>query len=285
MSSGSNTTAAAILRRRRFRRRRAPQRRRRRAAVRCPSTARVRMIRSPRSQSRSTSYSVTPSRRWPARLRFRHLDHVGSLRLPRAGDRQPKCPRPDLGYRVPVTGHEVRREALDYPACRVFQPRRRTTEFVEPRERGVEVCLVEKLAAAESSPSTVSRQINRHSASKPCCEVPVETWVTTAPDRSFDERSRCRPALSGAMSHPERMYAGRSPGSNDAPRRWSIVTQSGAAEGSSRRLNAALFRAITDHVCEWAAASPARYRASSSSKAASISSRSNTTSASIGCRR
>ena len=38
-------------------------------------------------------------------------------------------------------------------------------------------------------------------------------------------------------------------------------------------------RAMSDHVCAWAAASPARYRASSSSKAASMSSRSNTTSA------
>ena len=32
---------------------------------------------------------------------------------------------------------------------------------------------------------------------------------------------------------------------------------------------------MTDHVCAWAAASPARYRASSSSKAASMSSGSN----------
>ena len=34
---------------------------------------------------------------------------------------------------------------------------------------------------------------------------------------------------------------------------------------------------MTDHVCAWAAASPARYRASSSAKAASKSSRSNVT--------
>ena len=34
---------------------------------------------------------------------------------------------------------------------------------------------------------------------------------------------------------------------------------------------------MTDHVCAWAAASPARYRASSSAMAASKSSRSNTT--------
>ena len=38
---------------------------------------------------------------------------------------------------------------------------------------------------------------------------------------------------------------------------------------------------MTDHVCAWAAASPARYRASSSSKAASMSSRSNMTRAAI----
>ena len=45
--------------------------------------------------------------------------------------------------------------------------------------------------------------------------------------------------------------------------------------GISRLLDAAKACAITDHVCAWAAASPARYRASSSAKAASMSSRSN----------
>ncbi len=49
----------------------------------------------------------------------------------------------DLRHRVPVAGREVRLEALVHLACRVFQPRRRTTELVEPRERGVEVFLVE----------------------------------------------------------------------------------------------------------------------------------------------
>ena len=39
--------------------------------------------------------------------------------------------------------------------------------------------------------------------------------------------------------------------------------------------------AMTDHVCAWAAASPARYRASSSAMAASKSSRSNMTTAAI----
>ena len=54
-----------------------------------------------------------------------------------------------LCHRAPVTGREVRPEALVHLACRVFQPRRRTTEFVEPRERGVEVCLVEHLDAVD----------------------------------------------------------------------------------------------------------------------------------------
>ena len=34
-------------------------------------------------------------------------------------------------------------------ACRVFQPRCRPAELVEPRERGVEVCLVEEFAAVD----------------------------------------------------------------------------------------------------------------------------------------
>ena len=41
------------------------------------------------------------------------------------------------------SGREGRLEALAHLACRVFEPRRRPTEFVEPRERGVEVRLVE----------------------------------------------------------------------------------------------------------------------------------------------
>ena len=41
------------------------------------------------------------------------------------------------------------------------------------------------------SPSTVKRLISRHSASKPSCEVPRATWVTTAP-RSL---SRCTASM------------------------------------------------------------------------------------------
>ena len=54
-----------------------------------------------------------------------------------------------LRHRRPVAGREVRQEALVHLACRVFQPRRRPAELVEPRERGVEVCLVEYFAAID----------------------------------------------------------------------------------------------------------------------------------------
>ena len=49
----------------------------------------------------------------------------------------------ELGHRVPVAGREARREALVYSACGVFKPRRRPAELIEPRERGIEVGLVE----------------------------------------------------------------------------------------------------------------------------------------------
>ena len=40
-------------------------------------------------------------------------------------------------------------KSLIHLACRVFQPRRRPAELIESRDRGVQVCLVEDLAAAE----------------------------------------------------------------------------------------------------------------------------------------
>ena len=49
-------------------------------------------------------------------------------------------------------GREVRQVALAHLACRVFQLRRRPTEFVESCERGVEVCFVEYFAAVDRSP-------------------------------------------------------------------------------------------------------------------------------------
>ena len=125
------------------------------------------------------------------------------------------------------------------------------------------------------SPSIVTTSICNHSASKPSCEVPWVAVVMTAP-RSL---SRCTAAILvrtfGVSFHVARMYAIRSPGANEVPRRWSTLTQSCVVAGSSRRLYLAWARAMTDHACGCAAASPARYRASSSAVAASMSSTSN----------
>ena len=96
-----------------------------------------------------------------------------------------------LAHRVPVAGREVLLEALGHLACRVFQPRCRPAELIEPRERGVEVCLVEDLAAADHVAFDRQNVTTRHSASKPSCEVPCATWVTTAP-RLF---SRCTASM------------------------------------------------------------------------------------------
>ena len=54
-----------------------------------------------------------------------------------------------LRHGVPVAGREVRPEAFDHSARRVFQPRRRPAELVEARERGVEVGLVEYFEAVD----------------------------------------------------------------------------------------------------------------------------------------
>ena len=66
-----------------------------------------------------------------------------------------------LRHGVPVAGPEDGPEAFVHLACRVFQPRRRPAELVEPRERGVEVCLVEQLAAVDQV--AVDRQHVDHS--------------------------------------------------------------------------------------------------------------------------
>ena len=128
-----------------------------------------------------------------------------------------------------------------YPACRVFQPRRRPTEFVEPRERGIDVCLVEKLAAAEQfavdreqadlSPLGLEALLRG-----PLADLGDDRSEVAHPMHGLDVDRSCRarcPTRNGCtpVGHRVRMTA---------PRRWSIVTQSGAAEGSSRRLNAAL---------------------------------------------
>ena len=55
----------------------------------------------------------------------------------------------DLGHRRPVAIGEVRKEAAYRTACGVFQLPWRGTQFVERRERGIEVRLVEDFKAAE----------------------------------------------------------------------------------------------------------------------------------------
>ena len=87
--------------------------------------------------------------------------------------------------------------------------------------------------------------------------------------------------MSGATSHVAWMYGVMSPGSNAVARRWSMFTQSGVVVGELAPVERGVACVTTDHVCAWAAASPARYRASSSAKAASMSSRSNATRAAI----
>ena len=50
---------------------------------------------------------------------------------------------------VPVARIDARNEARVGPACRVFQPRCRPAELIEPGDCGVEVRLVEDLAAVD----------------------------------------------------------------------------------------------------------------------------------------
>ena len=61
-----------------------------------------------------------------------------------------------LRHGVPVAGGESLQKAIGHLACRVFEPPRRLPEFVEPHERGVEVRLVEELAAID--PVTFDRR-------------------------------------------------------------------------------------------------------------------------------
>ena len=96
-----------------------------------------------------------------------------------------------LGHGVPVAGREVRQK-------------RSATWLAAFSSRGAGRLSSSNLASAASrsassktsqrlirSPSTVKMLIIRHSASKPSCEVPCATWVTTAP-RSL---SRCTASI------------------------------------------------------------------------------------------
>ena len=54
-----------------------------------------------------------------------------------------------LGYARPSRGPRSAPGSVSYSACRVFQSRRLRLQFIKAGERGVEVCLVEDLAAVD----------------------------------------------------------------------------------------------------------------------------------------
>ena len=101
---------------------------------------------------------------------------ISTMQVPHVHDSTPifngKAVGQHLGHHVPVLGGEARLKALIHSACRVFQPRRRLAEFFEPRDRGVQVCLVEYLAAVDQVAFDRHYVDLRHSASKPSREVP-----------------------------------------------------------------------------------------------------------------
>ena len=70
-------------------------------------------------------------------------------------------------------------------------------------------------------------------------------------------------------SQPALDVSVRSPGAIAVARRWSMFTQSGVVRGQLAPIERGECPRMTDQVCAWAAASPARYRASSSAMAAS----------------
>ena len=120
-----------------------------------------------------------------------------------------------LRHGVPSRGpRSYVQEALNHLACRVFQPRRRRLQFVEPRERGVEVGLVEDFAAVD--PVAVDRQKLNHPP------LGVEALVARCHAHLGDDRSESRSAdarldvdvRSGVRSHEARRYAVRSPDAN-----------------------------------------------------------------------
>ena len=132
-----------------------------------------------------------------------------------------------FGQGCPVAVREIRPRSLECPACRTFQPWRRPTELVEPRERGVDVRFVEHLAATDQIALDSQNRLSRHSASKPSREVPFATWVMTAPISQPMHGLDVDAHIRSEVPHVASMYAVISPGSNASPRRWSMFTQSG----------------------------------------------------------
>ena len=113
---------------------------------------RVRTRRSPAGRNDGRRHGLrTRCRRSPASSRSRHPDHVGRRRSRPDGDRRAEKSSASISRPCASqsrTAKYVQKRSYD-SACRVFQLRRRTAEFIEPRERGVEVCLVEDFAAVD----------------------------------------------------------------------------------------------------------------------------------------
>ena len=78
---------------------------------------------------------------------------ISTVRVPHVHDSTPifngKAVGQPLGHYVPVAGGEARLKALIHSACRVFQGRRTWMQFLEARERGVEIGLIEYFTAVE----------------------------------------------------------------------------------------------------------------------------------------
>ena len=114
---------------------------------------------------------------------LRHPDRVGRPRSPPDDDRPVEMSSASISAMASQSrAAKYVLEALGHLACRVFQPRRRTAEFVEPGERGVEVCLVEDFAAARTGrlrPSGGRSPATRRRS--PLVRSPCAAWVTTAP--------------------------------------------------------------------------------------------------------
>ena len=173
-------------------------------------------------------------------LRSRHLDHVGLRHPPPDGDRRwrsrrPVSPpwRPSRGLRsIPGCG-----SPLGWPR---FPAAVSAAELLESRERGVEVRLVEYLAAVDQV--ALDRQNVDHTP------LGVEALLRGPMRHVGDDRSEVVQAMyrldvvaevRTRGSTRRRVYAGISPGAIDVPRRWSMLTQSGVVAGSSCRLSAA----------------------------------------------
>ena len=111
---------------------------------------RVRARRSPRvAMTVDVHVRDAERRRLLACSRSRHLGRVGSGVHHATAIVAGIVVGQYLGHARPSRGPRSTPRSARSSACRVFQPRRLRLQFLKPRERGVEVCLVEDFAAAD----------------------------------------------------------------------------------------------------------------------------------------